>query len=178
MSGDIVEAIKRELAANRMELKTLLGTDAMDIEPEIPIPAPFISVEDQYVHFIGNLHSGTDGALPETANASNVYTDALFSHWKNTNDRMLRLKIPLKPFVEYTNAEFNSALILLKQSATDMGRVKSFLFPGMAGGQTYYRRPTADQKNKSKPTVIEIAIGIYQTNELNRQVAAFSLSRN
>ena len=132
-------------------------------------------MEDQYVQFIGNLHSGTDDALQQAAHTVNVYTDKLYLHWKNTNDRMSRFKTPLAPFVQYTDAEFNTALALLKQTATDMGSVKSFLFPGMAGAQTYYRRPTADQKNRSKPTVIEIAIGIYQTNELNGQVSAISL---
>jgi hypothetical protein len=178
MSGDIVEAIKRELTANRMELKTLLGSEAMEIEPETPIPAPFLSVEDQYVQVIGSLHSGIISELPQALHAANVYTESLFEYWKTTNNRMSRFKTPPKPFVEYSDAEFNTALTQLKHSATDMGPVKSILFPGMAGGQVYHSRPTADQKNNSKPTVIQIAIGIYQTNEINRRIAAFSLSRN
>ena len=150
----------------------------MDIEPETPIPAPFLSVEDQYVQVIGSLHGGIISELPQALHAANVYTDILFQYWHTTNNRMSRFKIPPGPFVKFNDDEFSAALSELKHTATDMGRVKSFLFPGIIGAQAYNKRPTVDQTNKSKLTVIQITIGIYQTNELNRQVAAFSLDHH
>jgi hypothetical protein len=168
MSGDIVETIKRELAANRMELKTLLGSDvSMDTDPKYQIPAPFLSVEEQYVEIIGKTQQ-------EPNASTSAYTIGLFDHWK-IPDRMSYLRHTPAEIVRFTDPEFSSALSLLLDSATTMDQVRAFLYPRAYLKEGFYNRPTDEQRNSSIPTVTLIAKRIYQTNETIRKLSAMNL---
>ena len=166
MSKLRMELINRELAAAKLELKTLLGkggdqptekiagivsmpTDKID-QIDTPPPPP-LNQEHEYILEMERI--GTDDT------AAKELTDALFAHWGvYCTARLVAFRQTVQPKAVMSDEAFDQYMDVIATGSKSLYHIRRILFPGISSSlDGCTARPTSAQLQKAKAHVIRLA---------------------
>jgi hypothetical protein len=164
MSKLRIELINRELAAAKLELKTLLGEGddqptqkivEIDLPPSKKIdtpPPPQLTKEDEYIvkmKLIGE----------DDIDAATALTDALFAHWdvyRTTRLKALGQRVLLE--ASTSDEAFDQYMDVIATGSKSLYHIRRILFPGISSSlDGCTTLPTPTQRQKAKAHVIRLA---------------------
>ena len=163
MSKLRIELINRELAAAKLELKTLLGEGDDQPTQKIPeieflpskkidtLPSTQLTKEDGYIVEMKQI--GADDA------AATKLTDALFAHWdvyRTTRLEALGQKVLLEALT--SDEAFDQYMDVIATGSKSLYHIRRILFPGISSSlDGCTALPTPDQLQNAKAYVIRLA---------------------